>query len=116
MKRVRFAEFGGPDVLQLVDAGEPHMGPGKVRIAVRAAGVNLVDWRIRDGHFQKARLPEHGAVELPAGVGQDASGAVDEVVEGAEGIEADDHVFGEGSSTYAEFAVLSSRGPVCPRA
>lgn len=103
MKRVSFAEFGGPDVLRLLDAEEPHAGPGQVRIAVRAAGVNPVDWRIREGQFQKAH-----PIELPAGVGQDASGVVDEVGGGVEGVEVGDHVFGEGSNTYAEFAVLSA--------
>ncbi|WP_449065315.1 NADP-dependent oxidoreductase [Planomonospora algeriensis] len=103
MKKVSFAEFGGPDVLHLMDAEEPHAGPGQVRIAVRAAGVNPVDWRIREGQLQ-----EIDPIDLPAGVGQDASGVVDEVGEGVEGIEIGDHVFGEGSSTYAEFAVLSS--------
>ncbi|MEU9464790.1 NADP-dependent oxidoreductase [Streptomyces sp. NPDC048312] len=103
MKRVSFAEFGGPDVLRLEGAEEPHAGPGQIRIAVRAAGVNPVDWRIREGQFQKVR-----PIELPAGVGQDASGVVDEVGEGVEGVEAGDHVFGRGSSTYAEFAVLSA--------
>ncbi|MEV8476382.1 NADP-dependent oxidoreductase [Streptomyces sp. NPDC051173] len=103
MKMVSFAEFGGPDVLQLIDAEEPHAGPGRIRVAVRAAGVNPVDWRIREGQFQKVR-----PIELPAGVGQDASGVVDEVGEGVEGVEAGDHVFGRGSSTYGEFAVLSA--------
>ncbi|GAA0532113.1 NADP-dependent oxidoreductase [Streptomyces mordarskii] len=98
-----FAEFGGPDVLQLVDAEEPHAGPGQVRIAVRAAGVNPVDWRIREGQILGAH-----PVELPSGVGLDASGVVDEVGEGVEGVEVGDHVFGEGLSTYAEFAVLSA--------
>src|SRR6478609_3712682 len=103
MKRVSFAEFGGPDVLQLIDAEEPHAGPGQIRIAVRAAGVNPVDWRIREGQFQKVR-----PIELPSGVGQDAAGVVDEVGEGVEGVEPGDRVFGRGSSTYAEFAVLSA--------
>ncbi|MFC1232508.1 MULTISPECIES: NADP-dependent oxidoreductase [Streptomyces] len=103
MRKVSFAEFGGPDVLRLVDAEEPHAGPGRIRVAVRAAGVNPVDWRIREGQFRKIR-----PIELPAGVGQDASGVVDEVGEGVEGVEAGDHVFGEGTSTYAEFAVLSA--------
>ncbi|MER5839214.1 NADP-dependent oxidoreductase [Streptomyces prasinus] len=103
MRKVSFAEFGGPDVLRLVDAEEPHAGPGRIRVAVRAAGVNPVDWRIREGQFRKIR-----PIELPAGVGQDASGVVDEVGEGVEGVEAGDHVFGEGTSAYAEFAVLSA--------
>ncbi|MFI2614930.1 NADP-dependent oxidoreductase [Streptomyces sp. NPDC018584] len=103
MKRISFAEFGGPDVLRLVDAEEPHAGPGRIRVAVRAAGVNPVDWRIREGQILGAH-----PTELPAGVGLDAAGVVDEVGEGVEGVEAGDHVFGEGSSTYAEFAVLSA--------
>ena len=98
-----FAEFGGPDVLQLVDVEEPHADPGQVRIAVRAAGVNPVNWRIREGQFQKVR-----PIGLPAGVGQDAAGVVDEVGEGAEAVMVGDHVFGRGSGTYAEFAVLAS--------
>ncbi|PBC80526.1 NADPH:quinone reductase [Streptomyces sp. 2224.1] len=98
-----FAEFGGPDVLQLEDAEEPHAGPGRIRIAVRAAGVNPVDWRVREGQILAAH-----PVELPAGVGQDAAGVVDEVGEGVEGVKVGDHVFGEGASTYAEFAVLSA--------
>ncbi|WP_049562617.1 NADP-dependent oxidoreductase [Nonomuraea sp. SBT364] len=103
MKKVSFAEFGGPDVLQLIDAEEPHAGPGQIRIAVRAAGVNPVDWRVREGQMLKAH-----PITLPAGVGLDASGVVDEVGEGVEDVKAGDHVFGEGSSTYAEYAVLSA--------
>ncbi|MEU0939994.1 NADP-dependent oxidoreductase [Embleya sp. NPDC005971] len=103
MKKVSFAEFGGPDVLQLIDAEEPHAGPGRVRIAVRAAGVNPVDWRVREGQVLGAH-----PTELPSGVGLDAAGVVDEVGAGVEGVEVGDRVFGEGASTYAEFAVLSA--------
>ncbi|MFF0970051.1 NADP-dependent oxidoreductase [Streptomyces sp. NPDC003703] len=103
MKKVSFAEFGGPDVLRLLDAEEPHAGPGQIRVAVRAAGVNPVDWRVREGQILAAH-----PLELPAGVGLDAAGVVDEVGEGVEGVAAGDRVFGEGSSTYAEFAVLSA--------
>lgn len=103
MKKVSFAEFGGPEVLRLIDAEEPHVGPGQVRIAVRAAGVNPVDWRVREGQMLKAH-----PIELPAGVGLDAAGVVDEVGEGVEDVKAGDHVFGEGFDTYAEYAVMSA--------
>ncbi|MFC9122542.1 NADP-dependent oxidoreductase [Streptomyces sp. NPDC057067] len=103
MKKVSFAEFGGPDVLHLVDAEEPHAGRGRIRITVRAAGVNPVDWRIREGQI----LGAHPTV-LPSGVGQDAAGVVDEVGEDVEGVAIGDRVFGEGAATYAEFAVLSA--------
>lgn len=107
MKKVIFAEYGGPDVLQLVDAEEPHAGPGEVRIAVRATGVNAHDWRVREGQFRDAH-----PIELPSGVGLDASGVVDEIGEGVTGVEIGDRVFGEGSQTYAEFAVLSAWVPI----
>ncbi|MCX5536175.1 NADP-dependent oxidoreductase [Streptomyces sp. NBC_00006] len=103
MKKVSFAEFGGPDVLHLIDAEDPHAGPGRIRIAVRAAGVNPVDWRIREGQVLGAH-----PIELPSGVGLDAAGVVDEVGEGVEGVEVGDRVFGEGIDTYAEFAVLTA--------
>ncbi|MEV4081602.1 NADP-dependent oxidoreductase [Nonomuraea fuscirosea] len=103
MKKVSFAEFGGPEVLRLIDAEEPHVGPGQIRIAVRAAGVNPVDWRVREGQMLKAH-----PIELPAGVGLDAAGVVDEVGEGVEDVKAGDHVFGEGFDTYAEYAVMSA--------
>ncbi len=103
MRAVRFAEFGGPEVLELAEVAAPHAGGGQVRIAVRAAGVNPVDWRIREGQFQALR-----PIDLPAGVGEDASGVVDEVGESVEGVKVGDRVFGSGSSTYAEFALLSA--------
>ncbi|TXS04826.1 NADP-dependent oxidoreductase [Streptomyces sp. col6] len=103
MRKVSFAEFGGPEVLRLIDAEEPHAGPGRIRIAVRAAGVNPVDWRVREGQV----LGAHPTV-LPSGVGLDAAGVVDEVGEGVDGVEIGDRVFGEGADTYAEFAVLSA--------
>ena len=103
MKSVSFAEFGGPEVLHLVDVEEPHAGPGRIRIAVRAAGVNPVDWRTREGQRQTIH-----PIQLPAGIGQDAAGVVDEIGEGVDSLEIGDPVFGRGASTYAEFAVLSS--------
>ncbi|MFB7597807.1 NADP-dependent oxidoreductase [Streptomyces sp. NPDC056160] len=107
MKKVSFAEFGGPEVLHLIDAEEPRPGPGRIRIAVRAAGVNPVDWRLREGQILGAH-----PVSLPSGVGQDAAGVVEEVGEGVEGVGVGDRVFGEGSSTYAESAVLWAWAPV----
>ncbi|MEU3883442.1 NADP-dependent oxidoreductase [Streptomyces californicus] len=107
MKKVSYAAFGGPDVLDLIDAEEPHAGPGSIRVSVRAAGVNPVDWRLREGQVLGAH-----PVELPAGVGLDAAGVVDEVGEGVTDVAVGDRVFGEGADTYAEFAVLSAWAPM----
>lgn len=103
MKSVQFADYGGPEVLQLVDTDEPHAGPGQVRIAVRAAGVNAMDWKIRAGY-----LREMMPVEFPSGTGFDASGVVDEVGDGVSGVAVGDEVFGSGLAAYSEFAVLSN--------
>ncbi len=103
MKAVQFAEYGGPEVLQLVEVAEPHAGPGAVRIAVRAAGVNGLDWKIRAGYLREA-MP----VRLPSGTGIDAAGVVDEVGAGVGDVAVGDAVFGYGSATFAEYAVLTS--------
>jgi len=107
MKRVSFARYGGPEVLRLVEADDPHAGPGQVRIAVRAAGVIPHDWRVRSGQFR-----ESSPVTFPSGIGLDAAGVVDQVGEGVTGTDIGDHVFGRGSETYAELAVLTAWAPV----
>lgn len=103
MKAVQFGEYGGPDVLKLVEAEEPHAGAGQVRIAVRAAGVNGFDWKVRTG-YMSAQMP----IPLPAGTGLDASGVVDEVGDGVTDVAVGDAVFGAGSATLAEYAVLAN--------
>ncbi|ADK81934.1 NADP-dependent oxidoreductase [Sediminispirochaeta smaragdinae] len=103
MKAVRFSEFGGPEVLQLVEADEPHAGAGQVRIAVHAAGINPADWKIRAGY-----LKEHMPIPFPSGTGFEASGVVDEIGEGVTGISVGDAVFGFGINTVAQYAVLTS--------
>jgi NADPH:quinone reductase-like Zn-dependent oxidoreductase len=100
---VRFAEYGGPEVLRVDEVDEPHAGAGQVRIVVRAAGVNAADWKIRAGYTR-----EHMPLPLPFGTGLDAAGVVDEVGEGATGVRVGDAVLGSGSATYAEYAVLTS--------
>lgn len=103
MKAVQFAEYGDPEVLHLVEVDEPHAGEGQVRIAVRAAGVNAIDWKIRAGYMGGGT-----PLSRPSGAGIDAAGVVDEVGEGVEDVAAGDAVFGSGSATYAEYAVLSN--------
>ena len=100
MKAVRFSRFGGPEVLELADLPDPHPGPGEVRIAVRAAGVNPSDWKKRQG------LMDEG---LPQTLGYEAAGIVDELGAGVADVAAGDRVFGfsAGGAAQAELAVLS---------
>jgi len=102
VKAVRYSEYGGPEVLRVTEIAEPHAGPGQVRIAVRAAGVNPSDWKDRAGDARDAT-----PVPLPSGVGFEASGVVDELGPGVTNVSVGDAVFGFGSNTVAEYAVLS---------
>src|SRR5919201_2581207 len=107
MKAVRFNQFGGPEVLEIVDLPDPHPDPGQVRIAVRAAGVNPSDWKKRKGLMDG---------KLPQTMGHEAAGVVDELGEGVADVAVGDRVFGfsaEGAA-QAELTVLSYYAPIPP--
>lgn len=107
MKAVRFSRFGGPEVLEIVDLPDPMPGPGQVRIAVRAAGVNPSDWKKRQGLMDE---------ELPQTLGYEAAGVVDELGAGVDDVSVGDPVFGfsEQGAAQAGLAVLSHYAPVPP--
>jgi NADPH:quinone reductase-like Zn-dependent oxidoreductase len=100
---LQYTEYGGPEVLRVGEAPEPHAGPGQIRVVVRAASVNPIDWKIRSG-----MLAEGKPLEGTAYQGFDAAGVVDEVGEGVTGVAVGDDVFGLGRNTQAEYAVLNS--------
>jgi NADPH:quinone reductase-like Zn-dependent oxidoreductase len=102
MKAVQFSEYGDPDVLHVADVEEPHASRGQIRIAVKAAGVNPIDWKIRSGAMREV-MP----LDLPSVPGSDVAGVVDEVGDGVTDVAVGDDVFGfaVGGGT-AEFAVL----------
>ena len=108
MQAVVFEEFGGPEVLRTQDVTEPHAGPGEVRVRVRAAGVNPIDFKIRRGWTQ-------GFIDVtfPATPGLEIAGVVDEVGEGA-GFAIGDEVVGwSKTGAYAEhgWSATSYRSP-----
>ena len=103
MRALVYTRHGGPEVLHVAAVPEPHAGPGQIRIAVVAASVNPIDWKLLGGLIPGAEAPEGPTVP-----GFDAAGVVDEVGEGVSGVAVGDDVFGLGSSTQAERAVLSA--------
>jgi NADPH:quinone reductase-like Zn-dependent oxidoreductase len=103
MRALQFTTYGGPEVLTWAEAPDPHAGPGQIRIAVRAASVNPIDWKMVTGALSGGQ-PLDGTGYL----GFDAAGVVDEVGEGATGVSVGDDVLGRGSNTQAEYAVLDS--------
>ena len=95
MSRVRAIEYrsyGGPEVLEMVEVPEPVPGAGEVRIAVKAAGLNPVDWKIFSG------MMGDDASALPRGVGRDYAGVVDAVGEGVASVAVGDAVLGTARS------------------
>jgi NADPH:quinone reductase-like Zn-dependent oxidoreductase len=103
MRALQFTTYGGPEVLAWAEAPDPHPGPGQIRIEVRAASVNPLDWKIFSGAMAGG-APLDGTGYL----GFDAAGVVDEVGEGVSGVSVGDDVLGRGQHTQAEYAVLDA--------
>jgi len=102
MKAIQMHKFGGPEVLKFEDVPLPKVEKGDVLIRVHAAGVNPVDWKIREGYNKQASLPM-----IP---GWDFSG----VVEDSDGVEGGwkkgDEVYSRPdisrNGAYAEYIVV----------
>ena len=94
MRAVLIHQTGGPDVLSFEETERPQPGEGEVLIAVKAASVNPIDWKIRRG-LRETKMPKI--------LGNDASGVVE--VSRTEDFAVGDEVFGiVPSGGYAQFA------------
>jgi NADPH:quinone reductase-like Zn-dependent oxidoreductase len=105
MKAVRVHQYGGPEVLKYEEAPRPNPGPGEVLVRIRAAGVNPVDWKVREGHMREAL-----AYRMPFVPGWDVSGVVEATGPNVTQLNTGDEVYGYPSvvrnGTYAEYAVV----------
>jgi hypothetical protein len=68
-RAVRFNNYGGLEVLQVVEVERPKAGPGKVLVRVKAAGINPGEVSIRKGLFA-----ERWPATFPSGQGSDLAG------------------------------------------
>ena len=106
MRAIRQQALGGPDVLELVEVPRPEPGPTEVLVRVTAAGVNPVDWKVRErGGFLG---------EPPFTVGWDIAGVVEAPGLGVTRFAAGDRVFGmprfpREAAAYAEYVTSPSR-------
>ncbi|WP_329494668.1 NADP-dependent oxidoreductase [Kitasatospora herbaricolor] len=71
MKAIAIRQYGGPEVVEWTDLPDPKVGPDSVLVQVRAAGVNPVDWKVREG-----RLDGTFDVRFPLIPGWDVAGVV----------------------------------------
>ncbi|MEU8898846.1 NADP-dependent oxidoreductase [Nocardia sp. NPDC048505] len=103
MRAIAFSEFGGPEVLRVVDIPVPEPVGDEVRVAVRAAGVNPADWKMRSGALV------FGAPRFPQYPGGEIAGFVDALGPDAHGHAIGDQVFGWArAGGYAEYALSNA--------
>ncbi|WP_328224491.1 NADP-dependent oxidoreductase [Streptomyces sp. NBC_00310] len=112
MKAIGLTEFGGPDVLRVLNLPVPEAGPGEIRIRVHAATVNPVDMLVRRG------IAFVSDAEPPYVPGMDAAGVVEQIGEGTDtDLKAGDHVMAvvvvSGThGAYAEHLVVPAESVV----
>ena len=85
-RAVVYREIGGPEVLHLEDVPDAEPGAGEVVVAVRAAGVNPIDWKLRSG------VRGNGTGGRAVRPGADAAGVVEAVGDGVDGVAVGDEV------------------------
>lgn len=95
MKAIRVNQYGGPEVLSLEDVDVPEPKKGEVRIKVAAAGLNFIEIYQRSGQYQGA---------IPFTLGAEATGVVDAVGAGVDGVKIGDRVLTVAAQgAYAEY-------------
>jgi NADPH:quinone reductase-like Zn-dependent oxidoreductase len=104
-RAVRFDEYGGVDVLNVVDVDAPRPGPGQLLVRVKAAGINPGEAKIRDGAMRE-RFP----ATFPSGEGSDLAGVVEEVGDGVTDFAVGDEVLGftHNRASHAEHVVVEA--------
>jgi NADPH:quinone reductase-like Zn-dependent oxidoreductase len=104
VKAVRIHSLGGPEALCFEDVPAPEPAPGAVLVRVRAAGVNPIDWKMREGLL--------GPLPLPCTLGCDFSGVVEALGPGVTDFFVGQSVFGHSSfgGAFAELVVVPVGG------
>jgi NADPH:quinone reductase-like Zn-dependent oxidoreductase len=105
MKAVRFEEYGGLDVLKVIEVPTPEPGPGQLLVQVKAAGVNPGEAKIRTG-----LLHERFPATFPSGQGSDLAGTVAAMGRGVVGFAAGESVIGytDNRASHAEYVLVEA--------
>lgn len=106
MKAFVFRQYGGPDVAEMRDVQNPIPAAGEVLIRVEAAGLNPVDFKIREGKLKVVQ-----GYSLPATMGCELAGTVESAGSGATKFAVGDRVYGRVAKdklgAFAEYATLA---------
>ncbi len=89
MNRIQYHRYGGLEELRLEEVATPEPGRGQVRVRVRAAAANPMDWKIRRGEMKML-----AGFRFPRGLGHDFAGVVEAVGPGVERLKVGDEVLG----------------------
>lgn len=104
-RRVEYSQFGGPEVLHIVEVPPPHPAQGEVRVKVLAAGINPFDAKV----FQGLPTSSKQDVTFPVGNGADFAGVIDEAGDGVTGFDVGDSVMGGlAFSSQADFVIIAA--------
>jgi len=109
MKALQITKYGDlKDSLKFAEVDKPEISENDILLAVKAAALNPIDYKIVQGH-----LKDMLQLDLPAGIGYDVSGEVVEIGSGVKDFEIGDEVFGrvpqEYMGTVAEFVTVDSK-------
>src|ERR1700738_3277744 len=104
-KEVRIDDDGGIEVLEVRDVARPEPGPDQVLVAVRAAGINPSEGKMRAGLVR-----EIFPLTFPSGQGSDLAGVVEEVGTSVNGVAVGDEVIGytDSRASHAEYALVEA--------
>ena len=107
MKAAQINKYGGSEVVEInTNAPKPAVSRGQLLVEVYAAGVNPIDWKIREGYIP---------LKFPATLGGDFSGVVADIGEGVSGFKKGFEVYGYasvlggGSGSFAEFVLADAK-------
>jgi alcohol dehydrogenase len=112
LKSAQINEYGGSEVVMInQDTSEPILSSGKVLVSVKAAGVNPIDWKIREGNMQQMIQ-----LQFPSTLGIDFSGIINQIGEdvSSSDFKKGDEVYGQasvwtgGSGAFAEIALVNA--------
>jgi len=111
MKSIQIRKYGGSDVIEINQTTPtPTLTAVNVLVQIKAAGINPIDWKIREGYMQQM-IP----LQFPSILGMDFSGVIKQIGDGltSSDFKQGDEVYGQagvtngGSGAFAELALAN---------
>lgn len=107
VKRVEYNRYGGPEEMYFGDYVLPPLESNQVRVIVKAAAINPLDWKLRQGAMKL--IAGRG---FPKGMGSDFAGVVEAIGDGVTNVRVGDEVFGtleiKKAGAFAEMIIAES--------